>query len=76
MHFDASDALRLWSIITFPNQLSVLKCYAWHSSLSFREDLDSMSNSEVTNKTKLLNHDTTGSNYVDCIIIDFEAEMK
>ena len=45
-------------------------------SLSVREDLDSMSNSEVTNKTKLLNHDTTGSNYVDCIIIDFEAEMK
>ena len=36
--------------------------------------MDSMSNSEVTNKTKLLNHDTTGSNYVDCIII--EAEMK
>ena len=25
----------------------------------------SMSNSELTNKTKLLHHDTTGSNYVD-----------
>ena len=43
-------------------------------SLSVREDLDSMSNSKVTNKTKLLNHYTTGSNYVDSFII--EAEMK
>ena len=43
-------------------------------SLSVREDLDSMSNSEATNKTKLLNHYPTGSNYVDSFII--EAEMK
>jgi len=34
------------------------------------------SNSEVTNKTKLLNHDTTGSNYVDSFIIEAEIEVK
>ena len=76
LHFDASDALRLWWIITFPNQLSVLKCYAWHVSLSVREDFYSMSNSEATNKTKLLNHDTTGSNYVDSFNIEAEIEEK
>ena len=35
-----------------------------------------MSNSKVANKTKLLNHDTTGSNYVDSFIIETEIEVK
>ena len=35
-----------------------------------------MNHSEVTNKTKLLTHDTTGSNYVDSIIIEAETEVK
>ena len=35
-----------------------------------------MNHSEVTNKTKLLTHDATGSNYVDSFIIEAETEVK
>ena len=31
---------------------------------------------QVTNKTKLLNHDTAGSNHVDSFIIEAEIEVK